>query len=262
MEKSIKVALCQIDVALGEPAFNALKVKEGVEKSVKNGAKAVIFPELWNTGYDLDGIPLSADWEGEETTSLLSSLARKHRLTIIGGSVAERKEDGIYNTSFVFSPDGKKVAEYRKIHLFRLMNEEKYLKAGNKITLFNIEGIKASIAICYDIRFPEWIRKMALEGSQILFVPAEWPHPRLHHWRQLLIARAIENQMYVVACNRVGEEGETIFCGHSMVISPWGEVIVEGKQKEEVIYAELDMTLVDRVRGEIPVFQDRRVDLY
>ena len=123
-------------------------------------------------------------------------------------------------------------------------------------------GVPAATIICYDIRFPELARKLALNGAQLLFVPAEWPHPRLHHWRTLLTARAIENQMYVIACNRVGRSGETSFFGHSMIINPWGEIVTEADENEQIVTAEIDLELVAKVRSTIPVFEDRRPDVY
>jgi omega-amidase len=122
--------------------------------------------------------------------------------------------------------------------------------------------MKAGASICYDIRFPEQARTLSLLGAKILFVAAEWPHPRLHHWRTLLMARAIENQMYVVACNRVGNTAIDSFFGHSMIIDPWGEIIAEGGEREEIVTARIDLTLVDHVRNRIPVFEDRRPELY
>jgi len=116
--------------------------------------------------------------------------------------------------------------------------------------------------ICYDIRFPELARKLALSGAKILFVPAEWPHPRLHHWRSLLIARAIENQMYVCGINRVGRDAANVFCGHSMIVDPWGEVIAEADETETIISAAVDLARPDEVRSRIPVFRDRRPELY
>jgi predicted amidohydrolase len=142
------------------------------------------------------------------------------------------------------------------------MEEEKHLTAGNRLGLYAMDGQTTGSVICYDIRFPEWIRTYALQGMKVLFVPAQWPNPRLQHWRQLLIARAIENQMYVVACNRVGFGGGSEFFGHSLVIDPWGEVIAEGSEREEVVQAQIDLALVDEVRSRIPVFTDRRTSLY
>ncbi|MNI08550.1 2-oxoglutaramate amidase [compost metagenome] len=176
--------------------------------------------------------------------------------------MADKQGEKVRNTIYVFNREGEVVADYSKIHLFRLMDEEKYLSSGDQLGQFELEGIPAGMMICYDIRFPELSRKLALDGAQILFVPAEWPNPRLHHWRTLLMARAIENQMYVVSCNRVGTSGTTEFFGHSMIINPWGEVLAEGSENEGVISCTIDLSEVERVRRTIPIFEDRRPPLY
>lgn len=116
--------------------------------------------------------------------------------------------------------------------------------------------------ICYDLRFPELARSLALDGAHIVFVPAEWPHPRLNHWRALLQARAIENQMFIVAVNRVGKGGNHTFCGHSMVVDPWGSILAEMKEEEASLTVDIDLEEVDRVRRKIPVFKDRIPDCY
>jgi predicted amidohydrolase len=162
----------------------------------------------------------------------------------------------------VYNREGQRIADYSKIHLFRLMEEEKYLASGDRVGTLAIGDIPAGVMICYDIRFPELSRKLALEGAKLVFVPAEWPKPRLHHWRTLQMARAIENQMFVISCNRVGISGSTEFFGHSMVIDPWGEVIAEGDETEQIIRASINLDDVDRVRRTIPIFEDRRPSLY
>lgn len=154
------------------------------------------------------------------------------------------------------------VARYDKVHRFRLMNEEKYFSSGEKAVTFDLDGIKCGIVICYDIRFPEFIRKIALQGAQILFVPAQWPRPREMHWRLLNIVRAIENQFFVVGANRVGREGKAEFPGGSIVVDPWGEVLLETGETEGVFEAVIDLSLVEQVRRRIPVFEDRRPDVY
>ncbi|MDF2837557.1 MAG: Nitrilase/cyanide hydratase and apolipoprotein N-acyltransferase, partial [Paenibacillus sp.] len=200
--------------------------------------------------------------DGERTVALLSEFGKKHGVYIVGGSIAEKREDGVYNTMLAFDRTGARIGDYSKIHLFRLMAEEKHLQAGDKPGRLTIQGAEAGMMICYDIRFPELARKLALDGAKLLFVPAEWPNPRLHHWRTLLTARAIENQMYVIACNRMGQSGETSFFGHSMVIDPWGEIIAEAGEEECILFADIDLALVDEVRTRIPVFEDRRPSLY
>jgi predicted amidohydrolase len=183
-------------------------------------------------------------------------------VNIIAGSIAEKKGNEVQNTAYVFNRQGELTAQYSKIHLFRLMEEEKFLTSGDHIGKIAFDDISAGVMICYDIRFPELARTLALDGAKILFIPAEWPHPRLHHWRTLLMARAIENQMFVIACNRVGISGKAHFFGHSMIIDPWGEIIAEGGEQKEIISASLQLSEVDSVRSKIPVFEDRRPDIY
>lgn len=261
---TLNIAICQIDIAFGQPEQNEAKIRESFAKLAMQETKpdVVLFPELWNTGYDLTRLGEIADAEGQRTKALMGELARKHDLYIIAGSIAEKKADGVYNTTFVFAPDGQVIHEYRKAHLFRLMDEEKFLAPGQSLAGCTIGEMPALVQICYDIRFPESIRSGALAGAEVLFVSAEWPHPRLAHWRQLLIARAIENQMYVVACNRAGNDPKNTFCGHSLIIDPWGEIVAEAGEAEEIITGTIDRALVADVRSRIPIFADRRTDLY
>jgi predicted amidohydrolase len=258
------VALLQMDVAFGQPEQNREKVRSLVDSLAVSGSQTdvLLLPELWDTAYDLPRLDEIADEQGERAIELLSWAARRLNSYVIGGSVAKRAGNQVTNTSFVFDRKGNLIGEYAKVHLFRLMEEEKHLTAGNRLGLYAMDGQTTGSVICYDIRFPEWIRTYALQGMKVLFVPAQWPNPRLQHWRQLLIARAIENQMYVVACNRVGFGGGSEFFGHSLVIDPWGEVIAEGSEQEEVVQAQIDLALVDEVRSRIPVFTDRRTSLY
>lgn len=264
MNAKLRLALLQMHIEVGNVEANFSKLTNMLEEAVsgENKPDVIVFPEMWNTGYALTEIGSLADKEGVRTKALLSDFARKHGLYIVGGSIAEGRADGVYNTIFAFDREGNDAGDYSKIHLFRLMDEEKYLLAGDKPGTLAIEGQQAGMMICYDIRFPELSRKLALQGAKLLFVPAEWPHPRLHHWRTLLTARAIENQMFVVACNRTGTSGTTSFFGHSIVIDPWGETVAEAGEEETIVYAEIDLSLVDTVRGKIPVFEDRRPSVY
>jgi omega-amidase len=260
----MQVAVIQMDVAIGEPEKNRERALAIMNEAAAGEAKpdVIVLPEMWNTGYSLENIEDIADQAGEPTQSMFSAFAKKHGINVIAGSVANRTEGGVKNTIFAYDRNGGKAGEYSKLHLFRLMDEEKYLVQGDSIGKLSIDGAAAGMMVCYDIRFPELSRKLALEGAKVLFVPAQWPKPRLHHWRTLLQARAIENQMFVIACNRVGVSRGTEFFGHSMIISPWGDVIAEGGEEETTLTATLDLSETDRVRGTIPVFQDRRPELY
>jgi omega-amidase len=261
---TLHIALIQMDIAIGEPDKNYTQLEKLLNEAVSSETRpdVILFPEMWNTGYALTEIHELADKDGARTKAFLSDFAQKNNVNLIGGSIADKRGNQVLNTIYAFDRQGQEIAEYSKIHLFRLMDEEKFLHSGDQLGRFELEGVPAGAMICYDIRFPELARKLALDGARILFVPAEWPHPRLHHWRTLLMARAIENQMYVVSCNRVGTSGTTNFFGHSMVIDPWGEVLVEGDEREAVLHASIDLNEVVRVRGKIPVFEDRRPHLY
>ncbi|OYD09882.1 carbon-nitrogen family hydrolase [Paludifilum halophilum] len=258
----MKISSIQMDIAFGQPDENCRRVRERVEQAVEQEqAEVVVLPEMWNTGYDLTRLDDIADRGA--LREWMSRLAREKKVTLVAGSIAEKDEKGCYNAGYVFSPDGTELAGYRKLHLFRLMEEEKYLIPGEDGRVaFEIGGHRAGIIICYDLRFPEMIRSLALDGMQILFVPAEWPHPRLNHWRVLNQARAVENQLFVVAVNRVGQGGKNTFCGHSMVIDPWGEILAEGEEEETILTVDIDLNEVDRVRRKIPVFKDRVPDRY
>jgi len=264
MGQKLRLAVIQFNVEAGNPERNYARAREWLDRAVGRTPKpdVILLAEMWNTGYDWNRMGEIADPEGERTKALFSAFCREHRVNAVAGSVAVKRSGGITNTIHVFGRDGAVLAEYSKIHLFRLMDEHKHLLPGDAPGRFELEGVPAGMMICYDIRFPELFRKIALSGAQIMFVPAEWPHPRLNHWRTLLMARAIENQMYVVACNNVGESGGASFFGHSMIVDPWGEIVAEAGEEETILEAEIDLGLVDEVRGRIPVFADRRPHLY
>ncbi|WP_438351196.1 carbon-nitrogen family hydrolase [Paenibacillus sp. FA6] len=262
---NLRIALIQTSIILGEPVANEEHILSLMEEAVAKNPKPdlLVLPELWNTGYALEQIHHIADEGGEHSKRWLSAFAKRHQVLIVAGSIAETNAGQVFNSMYVFDRAGLQIADYSKIHLFRLMNEEKYIVPGQQLVAFQLnDECVAGVCICYDIRFPEMARSLALNGAKVLFVSAEWPHPRLHHWRTLLMARAIENQMYVIACNTVGESGDASFFGHSMIIDPWGEIVVEGGEGEEIVIGEVSISLVDEVRSRIPVFQDRRPEIY
>lgn len=258
----MKIACIQLDIEFGEPKKNFHKVQTLIEQVAKEGAELVVLPEMWNTAYALTELEELADREGEQTKLFLSELAVKHHIHIVGGSVSTKKGDQFYNTMYVYTNKGELVADYDKAHLFRLMDEHLYLHAGNKDNLFSLGSIRASGVICYDIRFPEWLRAHALAGADVIFVPAQWPESRIDHWKLLLQARAIENQCFVIAVNRIGQDPNNRFNGQSMVIAPWGKILWIGGEREEYALIDVDFSEVEEVRQRIPVFEDRRPTLY
>lgn len=259
----MRISLIQLNIAFGDPEANYAAAGRRIREAAAGQPDCILLPELWTTGYDLTRLNEIADEEGMKTRTFISALAKEYGINIIAGSVAAKSGDnGVTNTLFVFDRQGLPAGEYSKLHLFRLMDEHLYLKPGGSKGLFKVDGASCAGVICYDIRFPEWIRAHTAQGAEVLFVTAEWPKPRLAHWRSLLISRAIENQCYVAACNRCGEDPANIFAGHSMIIDPWGEIVCEAGEGEEIVTGTLDLHRVRQVREQIPIFSDRRPELY
>lgn len=258
----LKISLGQMNVQLGKPAANLEVVKQLAAQAAAEGSAVLVLPELWSTGYDLEQ---AAQYATPTTAGIFAetrALAQTHKLDMVGSCLSLLGEGQFGNTAIYVAGDGRCLGEYSKAHLFRLMAEEQYLTAGNGLTLVETAWGKAGLAICYDLRFPELFRAYALAGANLMFLPAEWPHPRLAHWQTLIRARAIENQCFVVACNRVGVSKGTHFFGHSCVVDPWGEVLVEGGEAEALITLEIDLDKVADIRAKIPVFADRRPEIY
>ena len=251
-----------MDIAFGKPQKNYQTVERLFDKTHTEKPDIIVLPELWTTGYDLTHLNEIADFKAAQTIEFLQNAAQKYQVHLIGGSVANRVENGVRNTLLIINKDGRLVHQYSKLHLFKLMDEHVYLEAGSEKGLFQLDNYQFAGAICYDIRFPEWIRAHTSKGAEALFVVAEWPAQRLSHWRALLIARAIENQCYVIGCNRSGLDPNNHFAGHSLIIDPWGEVIAEAGENEEILSAEIEMDLVKEVRKQIPIFADRRPEFY
>ena len=258
----LTISLGQMDVKLGNPAENWRTVQQMTAEASRRGSDLVVFPELWSTGYDLENAANYATRTDAGLFAQVAALAQEHQIAILGSCLSQLGEGQFGNTAVYFDKYGRSLGEYSKLHLFRLMQEEQFLTAGEKPTLVETEWGKAGLTICYDLRFPELFRQYALGGAQLVFVPAEWPHPRLAHWRTLLRARAIENQMFVVACNRVGRSKETDFFGHSCILDPWGEIVLELGEGEMLGTAVIDIAQVEQVRAKIPVFADRRPEIY
>jgi predicted amidohydrolase len=258
----LTISLAQFDVVLGEPEKNLATVQRMAAEAAQRGSDIVVLPELWSTGYDLENAVRHATTTEAGIFAEVGQLARQHQMAILGSCLSLLGEGRYGNTAVYFNQQGQSVAYYSKIHLFQLMDEHLYLTGGEKLSVFETEWGLAGLAICYDLRFPEIFRAYALSGAQMAFLPSEWPHPRLAHWQALLRARAIENQMYMIACNRVGHSKKSEFFGHSCIIDPWGEMVVEAGESEILLTAEIDLGKVEAARAKIPVFADRRPDLY
>ncbi len=258
----LKVSLGQMDVKLGQPEKNLATVESMTAEAAERGSDLILFPELWSTGYDLENASQYATAIDQGIFANTADLARKNGLSILGSCLSLKEEGQFGNTAVYFDDKGRQLGAYTKIHLFRLMAEDQYLSPGGQLTVVDTAWGRLGLAICYDLRFPEIFRAYALAGAKIVLLPAQWPYPRLLHWQTLLRARAIENQMVIIACNRVGVTGDTTFCGHSTIIDPWGEIIVEGDDSPDLLTGTVDLDRVDEVRVKIPILSDRRPDAY
>ena len=259
----MRISLIQMAISFGQPSKNFQQVLELLHQAVQENPDVIVLPEMWNTGYALADLSQLADKEGQQTQRLLSQFAREHKVALVGGSVAVEENGQFFNRTYVYGKDGQLLTGYDKVHLFGLMAEDRYLAAGQQGSHFQVDGVKASNVICYDIRFPEWLRTLMADGAKLLFVVAEWPESRVQQWEILLKARAVENQTFVVAVNRVGDDPNNHFNGHSLVVDPLGRVILQASDDAEGIFTtDIDLSQVEQVRGHIPVFDDRRPDLY
>lgn len=259
----MKISCIQMDMRLGDAEYNFAHAVELVRSACKSEAPdVVVLPETWNTGFFPKDLAPCADCNGERTISTFSALAKELNVNIVCGSVANRKADGFYNSAYVFDREGRVVAEYDKTHLFSPSGEHEVFNAGDKTCRFVLDGNLCGLIICYDIRFPELVRTLTLQGVDLLFVVAQWPEKRTMHLMTLARARAIENQMFLALCNSVGTAGETHCGGHSAIIDPWGEYLARAWDGEEIVAGEADFNVIEGIRTSINVFQDRRPELY
>ena len=256
-----RVALIQVDVSDSESPEVRVKRVLQLVRDQQGKCDFVVLPELWNVGaFNNDALRPYAEPRDGELVSALCDVAKETGLWLHGGSFVELHDgDKLSNTSLLIRPDGTVATFYRKIHLFGFDTGEAVMLArGNDIIVENETPVgRAGIATCYDLRFPELFRSQCANGAQTFVLCSGWPIPRINHWRVLIQARAIENQAWFIACNEVGQNGDYTLGGHSMVVSPKGDIIVEAGTEEEIIYADIDVDLVDQWRQDFPILRDR-----
>jgi len=243
-----------------------------IDNAVKDGANVVVLPEMFNCCGHTKIMVENAEEIPGDSINFLSDKARTHEIYIVCGSIFEKVEaNKVHNTSVIVGKSGKILAKYAKVHLFDvdIQNKIRYKEsenvvAGQGIVTVNMGDVKVGLSICYDLRFCELFRSLVLNGAKIIFIPSAFTSTTgEYHWEPLVIARAIENQVFVVAANQIGTSPNNITCyGKSMIVDPWGRVLAKAKDSENVITAEVDLSLLEEVRAEIPLFEHRRTDLY
>lgn len=259
----MEVAVLQMQVACGQPKKNIETLHHLAAQAMDARPDVLLLPELWLTGFYPRPIRSYADVNGQKTCTILSALAQKYQVNVVGGTVPVTLDNKVFNTGYIFDRRGQLVNTYRKTHLFSPSGEDKDFTAGEQLVTFYLDGIKCGILVCYDIRFPEAARKLALADISLLFIPAAWPLKRLLHWQTLIQARAIENQLFVIACNAAGMDGSgQQLAGHSAIIDPWGEIIAEADTEETILHGNIQPATQAQIRETINVFHDRRPSLY
>lgn len=256
-----KIALAQIELELGNPDANQATAKDAVARAAGEGADIVLLPELWASGYDLENAqkyasPLTEGWFG-----VMREMAKEHRIAL-GGSLIEGEGEKLFNTFLLVDDQGRQLGHYRKAHLFDLIHEKEFFSAGSHLSLIESPWGKLGLALCYDLRFPELFRAYALKGAEIILLVAEWPQRRIAHWDTLLLARAIENQCYIAAVNKVGTSKGEQLGGNSAVINPMGEILAAGGSSPGVFVAEVNLEETAKARKWMPVLQDRNPAVY
>ena len=273
MEKIRKYTIAVVQMDTGNDKGANLKAAcRYIDEAAAAGVKLVTFPEVMNLDGENVGEGGGAESVPGYTTGILSAKAREHGIYIHSGSFSEviPGEARNYNTSVIIDPEGEIVARYSKLHTFdvtlpdgSVQRESARIRPGEGITTVETPLGTLGMSICYDIRFGEMYRLMALRGAQVIFTPANFTMPTgKDHWETILRTRAIENGVYIVAADQIGKKSEFTAYGNSMVVDPWGTVIARAPDRPGIIYAEIDLDWLDSVRSKIPSLKNRRTDIY
>ena len=267
----LKLALCQMNV-IDNKKTNLKTASSMILDGVDNNADFIVLPEMFNCPYSNDKFIEYAESEDDsETLNTISELAGKNNVYILAGSIPEKENDRLYNTSYLFDRTGSIIAKHRKMHLFDIdvkdkiyFKESDVLTAGNEFTIAETEFGKIGIGICYDVRFPELARIMVENGASILFYPGAFNMTTgPAHWELMFRARALDNQVFSVGvAPALNEDASYHSYGHSIIVNPWGEVLTECDEKEQLVIHEIDLSEIEKIREELPLLKNKREDLY
>jgi omega-amidase len=261
----MKIAAAQISCSPGDLSANLGKIRDFSARAKDSGAELIVFPEMVDTGYSMPVIQTHATPWSEGAVPELQNIAKTLSLSIICG-VSERDGSAIYNAQVFIDANGRIIAKYRKTHLVSAapLEERKTFTPGDEFVSCTVGGMRLGLSICYDLRFPEMCRTLAVEHKVNVFINSSaWPFPRLEHLRLLALARAIENQSYLILANRVGTDDGVTFCGTSAIFDPYGAIVAAASaDREELLQGEVSEEVIESVRKRMAVFDHRRKDLY
>ena len=250
----LTVSVCQFDVQTGDVDTNIKTGLDAARQACRTGAGLVVMPELWSCGYAGDQLKHIAE-KTPAIVKALGALARDHG-AVIAGSLPEKSGSCLHNTLFVIDHQGQAAAAYRKIHLFPLLNEDKWFAPGTQSLVFECQGVLVGCMLCYDLRFAEMGVHLAAAGARVLVVCAQWPAVRIDHWDLLLAARAVENQVFVAAANCCNADPDPEYNGHSRIIAPDGSIMADAGQTPGCSQADVAPGVIDEMRSRFaPVCQ-------
>ena len=268
-ESKFKLAVCQIRTET-DWEETMTKAEGMICQAAAKGAQVVVLPEMFNCPYAREYFKRFAAEGHEASVAAMSRWAKENGVLLVGGSVPEREGERLYNTCFVFDEDGRQIARHRKVHLFDVdlpgmrFHESHTFTPGEDITTFETRWGTMGAAVCFDVRFPELFRAMAVRGAKVIFLPAQFNMKTgPAHWACSLKSRAVDNELFFVGASAARYEGFSYLSwGHSVVYDPFGEVLAEADETEQIIYADIDLARIDEVRQQLPTFLHLRRDVY
>jgi len=266
----MKIALIQMKVQKANDA-NIQSACRQVTTAAQAGADLVLLPEMFCCPYETANFPLYAQPQGGANWSTLSACARENNVYLVAGSMPERDGEAVFNTCYAFDRQGKQLAKYRKMHLFDVdikggqrFFESETLTAGSELAVFDTEFGRMGLMICFDIRFPELARLLALQGAKTILVPAAFNMTTgPAHWELHFRSRAVDNQVFLMGCSPARDLSASYHAyGHSLVVSPWGEILAKLEEQEGILYCDVDLQKTEAVREQLPLLKARRTDVY
>lgn len=266
----MKIALIQMLIS-NNKSINLKNARKKIESAASKGANIICLPEMFNCPYNNKLFNEFSETDNGQTVSFLKEMAMTHQVYIIGGSIPEKVKNLLFNTSYIISPEGQIIEKHRKAHLFDVdikdgitFKESEVLSAGNKSTVVKTDFGTIGIAICYDMRFPEFIRSMVKKGAEVVFIPAAFNMTTgPAHWHTIAKSRALDNQIYMLLCSPARDETSSyVAYGHSLVANPWGQVVKELDEKEGILFHTIDFNLIRETRESLPLLKHLREEIY
>lgn len=270
MIEKYKLAVVQMKVTDNKKE-NISKAKDMIKEAAQKGANLVILPEIFNSPYNNSSFPVYAEEFPGETSLEMMKIAKECSIVLVAGSIPEKEGDSIFNTCYVYNESGEVIGRHRKIHLFDInikggqyFKESDVLTAGKDFTVVDTKFGKIGIAICYDVRFPEYFRILSEMGAELVALPAAFNMTTgPAHWEISLRMRAMDNQIYMAAASPARDESQSyVSYANSMIVDPWGKVLENADTDEKIIYSDIDRKRVYEIREQLPLLKHLRKDLY